>query len=390
MKKLFCMALILCVCMAGAPVADAATLQREEDTDVPSVMTQDSVREFTMEAGGQAVLLQPYEETVDLLEQMYDFVWRQKGRPVRFYDGQTQSRIAALAPEIDIDSLYMTEFMGTQIENGAADGKTVTMHMEIDTKYTPGRLVVVVMGMKADDGSYRWFPYRGEVPQTGVIEWQMGAQDAEALSQEKTVLQVLTVRTGAGGYVQGQTQEDEGEPRPSRQARDLTKIDDWSSESGEPIDDLFRIYYVERTQEMDEEMLRMEQFIGEGNAPIEWFPEDVRRQVQQMQPGGAEIGEMVIYDIEAVMDENYREAYGDIATESSFPTSYSAQKEMFALLGIQTQEGGFEWHYLRANGLDETQKAEIVYKQRILPVLQQEPAMLVVFSEPLIEDDAEE
>lgn len=141
---------------------------------------------------------------------------------------------------------------------------------------------------------------------------------------------------------------------------------------------------------MQQEMQRMEQFISEGNAPIEWFPEEIQAQAREMKLDGRSLDRTVIYDVAAVMDENYKETYSDVATDNRFATSYSAEKEMFALVGFWTENEEFEWHYLRANGINESTGVEIVYKQLILPTMEEKPAMLIVFSEPLIEDEAKE
>lgn len=387
MEKLLCAALMVCLLLCAAMGTGNAEVSADY-TDVPSVMTQDSVRSFTAEPGGRVELLQPYAESSALLEELYDFVWKQQNRPVRFYDEETQRRIQALVPEISIDSLYMTEFMGLALSAGDAQAEGMTMCVTLEPDYTPGQLIVAVLGIQNADDSWAWYPYRGEVPETGVIRWKMPAEDFAALAQDRSVLHILTIRPGGMGLDASSARHPEETARPSKQAGDLTKVDGWESTSGEAIEDTFRIFFVDLTEPMQAEMLRLEAFIAEGHAPIEWFPEEIQNQAREMkQNGTAET--MVIYDIAAVMDENYRDTYGDVATENSFPTSYRADREMFALLGFWTEAEQFEWYYLRANGLEDGDDAEIVYQQLVLPTMEEKPAMLIVFSEPLIEDETE-
>lgn len=390
MKRLLCTVLTLCFCLMNITGAVAETLYDDEYTDVPSVMTQDSVIEFVADNGCLVEVLQPYDESVALLEELYDFVWNQKNRPVRFYDEQTQDKIQALVPEVGIDSLYMTEYMGLQLTSGDENAESIAMRVELEPDYAPGQLVVAVMGIKGEDGVYSWYPYRGEVPETGVICWNMPEEEFVELTQDKTVLHILTVRYGSGSGEGRYIEWPEAISTPSKSVKDVKRIFKWKSISGVDIDDDFRIFFVDLTQQMQDEMLRMEEFIGEGHAPIEWFPEEIRNEALEMKQGNAALEDMVIYDIAAVMDEEYRDTYGDVATENQFPTSYSADKEMFAILGFWTEDEEFEWYYLRVNGIEDTADVEIAYKQLVLPVMEEEPAMLIVFSEPLIEDDAKE
>lgn len=391
MKKLLCAVLMISLFMLGIIGAGIAEPYAEDYTDVPSVMTQDSVRLFTAEPDGAVEVLQPYAESVALLEELYDFVWNQQNRPVRFYDEATQQAIQALVPEVDIDSLYMTEFMGLQLSMGDERSESMAMRVELEPDYVPGQLIVAVLGIQNADDSYVWYPYRGNVPETGVICWDMPMDEFAALTQERSVLHILTIRPGSGNQGTASDEKPAATARPSKQAGDLTNVAGWESTSGATIEDSFRIFFVDLTEEMNQELLQMSAFIADGHAPIEWFPAEIQAQAQEMKQDGAAVNEMVIYDVAAVMDENYQDTYGDVATENSFPTSYSADKEMLALLGFwQEDENAFEWFYLRANGMENSANAEIVYKQLVLPTMEEKPAMLIVFSEPLIEDETKE
>lgn len=391
MKKLLCAMLVISLLMCSTIGNGIAESYAEDYTDVPSVMTQDSVRCFTADPNGMVEVLQPYSESVALLEELYDFVWNQQNRPVRFYDEDTQNAIQALVPEVDIDSLYMTEFMGLQLSIGDVHNESMVMRVELEPDYVPGQLIVVVMGIQNADDSWSWYPYRGNVPENGVICWDSPIDEYVTLTQDRSVLHILTIRPGNGNQAKESDVNSTETARPSKQASDLTNVTDWESTSGAAIEDSFRIFFVELTEPMQEEMSRLETFIEEGYAPIEWFPDEIQNQAQEMKQDCATVSDMVIYDVVAVRDENYKDTYGDVATENSLPTSYRADKEMFALLGFwQSDENAFEWYYLRANGMNDTTNAEIVYKQLILPTMEEKPAMLIVFSEPLIEDEMKE
>jgi len=96
---------------------------------------------------------------------------------------------------------------------------------------------------------------------------------------------------------------------------------------------------------------------------------------------------LMIYDIVAVMAEDYEDTYGDVACEQTFPSAYDPQKSMVSFLGFPIRDAKeapyMEWYCLRSEpNVDFT---EIVYKQLVIPQMEEEPAMLVVLSEPLEE-----
>lgn len=388
-KKLFCALLALGLLFAAS--AALAEMYADEYADVPSVMTQDSFQAFVAEPSGEVEILQPDPDAVALLEQIYAFVWRQKNRPVRFYDEATQQKIAALADGMDIDALYMTEFVGLQLSMAEDAPETVTMRMTLDPEYYPGQLIIVVMCRQEADGSWTYFPYRGHVPENGVITYDMPAADFLALMQARTVLHVLTVRPGPGGTeTRSEIISYETVVHPSKTAADIVKVIEWRSVTGEALEDLFRIFFVDLTDEMKTEMTYLADFLSEGNSAIAYFPANVRQQAETMHQA-VSVENMVIYDVAAVMAENYQETYGDVATENRFPTAYQQGKAAFALLGLWRADAeipGFEWYFLRAEALETDGDLEIVYQQLVIPDMEEQPAFLVIFSEVLSEEEA--
>lgn len=389
-KKLFGALLALLLLTASAALAE---MYADEYADVPSVMTQDSFHAFVAEPAGQVDILQPDPEATALLEKIYDFVWHQKNRPVRFYDEATQQKIAALADGTDIDSLYMTEFVGVQLSMTGDAPATVTMRMTLEPDYFPGQLIIVVMCRQEADGTWTYYPYRGHVPENGVITYDMPAEDFLALTPDRTVVHVLTVRPGPGGTeTRSEFISYETVAHPSKTAADIIQVVEWRSVIGEKLEDLFRIFFVDLTDEMKAEMASLADFLSAGNSAIAHFPENVRQQAEAAHPT-APLDDMVIYDVAAVMAENYHETYGDVATENRFPTAYQQGKETFALLGLwraDAETPGFEWFYLRADAMETDGDLEIVYQQLVLPEMEEQPAFLVIFSEVLTEEAEEE
>lgn len=393
MKKVF-ICLMAAVCLLfGSAYAQQISMLGSEYTDVPSVPTQDAVVTFRADQDCEVTVLLPDEKEIALLEDVYAFVWKEGNRPARYYDEETQKKIAEISG-VDIDVLHMTEFMA--LELAGHPQKPVRMNVLLDVDYQPGQLIVVVMGIDGDgDGVYRWFPYRGEVPETGRILYDVPEEEFKEMTGPQVIFHVLTVREGPrGGILSRETIEREQIATPSKDAGDLVKIRRWYSTNGETIDDDFSIFLVDRTEAMEREIDRIAAHIREGGAPITWFPEEMQRQTQLLHPVDLNVTDMVIYDIAAVMAENYKDTYGDVATENLFAAAYSPDSRMAAMLGFPiegaTEAPYFDWYCLRAEALETDAHVEIVFKQLVIPTMEEQPAMLVIFSEPIAQEESAE
>ena len=85
MLALLLIALALLPCAAAETVINGAeALYNEDYKDVPTVMTQDSVLELTVDHEKCMIeTLQPDEISVALLHDVYEFVWEEGNRPAR-------------------------------------------------------------------------------------------------------------------------------------------------------------------------------------------------------------------------------------------------------------------------------------------------------------------
>ena len=392
----------LCMLVLGA-TASATSMVDGIYTDVTSVMTQDAVLDLEVYTNDPVeecsiVLQQPDIKSMALLEKIYDFVWRQGNRPVRYYDVETQNKIQALIPGVDIDILHLTEFMGQEMYGEPRE--EVVVERLLDVEYYPGQLVIVVLGYEMENGEYKWFPYKAEVPRMGLIRYTIPKADYDELvGKPQIIYHVLTDRIGARGEVL-EEKEIIREPvgTPSKGYRDIIRIKRWRTSTGEVIDDPFRIFLVDRTKEMNREIERMGKFLAEDeeNRIIQWFPEEIANQAQLLL-GEVEKEKVIVYDIVAVMSENYKDTYGDVATENLFASAYDPDHKMVVMLGFELPEEElaglteeelekvthYEWYALRAEALEEF--VEIVFKQLVIPTMETEPAMMVVLSEPLDE-----
>ena len=388
MKRFF--ALVLLVLVMGTS-ALAESIVSQEYTDAPTVMTQDSVVElFTDEEECLMETLQPDELSVALLNNVYQFVYIEKNRPARYYDEETQKRIAELAG-CDIDILHMTEAMRLLLTGEPEeDVIEVTATMRLDVDYRVDQLVVVVLGIPQEDGEYIWYPYRGRVETLGEIKWDMPTEDWKELAGQPISFHVLTDRIGPRGErIWHEEQYKDHYDIFSKDSGDVNVTRRWYSESGEVIEDNFRLWLVDLTGEMQDEVLRIGEHVAEGKSVIEYFPEERMNEARLMLPVDVAPSELLTYDIVALRAEEYKDTYGDVNAEIVFATVYDYEKAMVVFAGFPVKDAQeqpyFEWFVFRAKALPDGEAVDIGFKQLNLPRMEEEPIMLVVISENLEE-----
>ncbi len=394
MKRMIAVLVLAAMLVASAL---AESLVNDGYTDVPTAMTQDSVAELLADQECLIETLQPDEESIALLDSVYKFVWEDRNRPARYYDVPTQEKISALIGGGDIDHLHMTEAMRLQM-TGAPE-KPVTATMRLNVEYRVGQLIVVVLGIPQGEGEYVWYPYRGRVETLGEIKWDIPVEDWKELCKQPISFHVLTDRIGPrGGKLWGYEEyHEETPPAFSKDSGDVNGMRYWYSEWGEKIEDNFRVWLVELTRPMQEEVLRIGEHVKEGKPILDYFPKERKAEALLMLPADVAPADLVAYDVIAMMDENYKDTYGDVNVEVVFGTTYDHEKAMVILAGFpieDAEEAPFvDWYVLRAEalkpavGMEESEAVEIGLKQLFLPWMEEKPLMLVVMSEVL---DAEE
>jgi len=113
-----------------------------------------------------------------------------------------------------------------------------------------------------------------------------------------------------------------------------------------------------------------------------------------MVPVNVDPATLIPYDVIAMRVENYMEPYGDVNVEMLFGTDYQPDKVMVVLAGFPIREAVeapfVEWFVLRAETVDlpeeEADPVVIGLKQLNLTRMEEEPLMLVVISEPVVQE----
>lgn len=360
-----CLALMLLTVSASAAVL----------TDAPGTPTQD--RAVALDARWEDEARTAYDLrelpadhlTVNQAVDVYDFVYEQGNRPVRWYPEDTQKAIEAII-SVDPDALYMTEFMRLHAAEIVPPADLeATMTLTID--YQPGQLTVVVLGDTSDPANLVWTPVESRVIANGQVEFNVPQALMAQLQGEDVLFSLLTVRQGARGTVEVETTE-VPENLPSKQAGDTTRVVKTVTRDGQALPDDFKIAIVPETELIRREITMLGQFVTEQEQPaLNWLPEEDQNRVRYLL--GVDGEALIVSDYVPLITEDFRPTDGDAVGTLSFATPYSEGQTIVTALGIPDEN---------ADNADEIQNGKTQMKWSVQPAIVREGGVVdVVFDQ---------
>ena len=344
-------------------------------TDAPGTPTQD--RAVALEARWEDEARTAYDLwelpadhlTVNQAVDVYDFVYEQGNRPVRWYPEDTQKAIEAII-SVDPDALYMTEFMRLHAAEIVPPADLeATMTLTID--YQPGQLTVVVLGDTSDPANLVWTPVESRVIANGQVEFNVPQALMAQLQGEDLLFSLLTVRQGARGPVEVETTE-VPENLPSKQAGDTTRVVKTVTRNGQALPDDFKIAIVPETELIRREITMLGQFVTEQEQPaLNWLPEEDQNRVRYLL--GVDGEALIVSDYVPLITEDFRPTDGDAVGTLSFATPYSESQTIVTALGIPDKN---------ADNADEIQNGKTQMKWSVQPAIVREGGVVdVVFDQ---------
>ena len=363
-------------------------------TDAPGTPTQD--RAVALDARWEDEARTAYDLrelpadhlTVNQAVDVYDFVYEQGNRPVRWYPEDTQKAIEAII-SVDPDALYMTEFMRLHAAEIVPPADLeATMTLTID--YQPGQLTVVVLGDTSDPANLVWTPVESRVIANGQVEFNVPQALMAQLQGEDLLFSLLTVRQGARGTVEVETTE-VPENLPSKQAGDTTRVIKTVTRDGQALPDDFKIAIVPETELIRREITMLGQFVTEQEQPaLNWLPEEDQNRVRYLL--GVDGKALIVSDYVPLITEDFRPTDGDAVGTLSFATPYSKGQTIVTALGIpdknadnageiQNGKTQMKWSVqpaiVREGGV-----VDVVFDQLALIDMGTETGLLLMLSEP--------
>ena len=344
-------------------------------TDAPGTPTQD--RAVALDARWEDEARTAYDLrelpadhlTVNQAVDVYDFVYEQGNRPVRWYPEDTQKAIEAII-SVDPDTLHMTEFMRLHAAEIVPPADLeATMTLTID--YQPGQLTVVVLGDTSDPANLAWTPVESRVIANGQVEFHVPQALMAQLQGEDLLFSLLTVRQGARGTVEVETTE-VPENLPSKQAGDTTRVIKTVTRDGQALPDDFKIAIVPETELIRREITMLGQFVTEQEQPaLNWLPEEDQNRVRYLL--GVDGKALIVSDYVPLITEDFRPTDGDAVGTLSFATPYSESQTIVTALGIPDKN---------ADNADEIQNGKTQMKWSVQPAIVREGGVVdVVFDQ---------
>ena len=366
-KRILSIGLVLML-LTGS--ASAAVL-----TDAPGTPTQDRAVALDSRWEDEARTAYDLRElpadhlTVNQAVDVYDFVYEQGNRPVRWYPEDTQKAIEAII-SVDPDALYMTEFIRLHAAEIVPPADLeATMTLTID--YQPGQLTVVVLGDTSDPANLVWTPVESRVIANGQVEFNVPQALMAQLQGEDLLFSLLTVRQGARGTVTVETTE-VPENLPSKQAGDTTRVVKTVTRNGQALPDDFKIVIVPETDMIRREITMLGQFVTEQEQPaLNWLPEEDQNRVRYLL--GVDGEALIVSDYVPLITEDFRPTDGDAVGTLSFATPYSESQTIVTALGIPDKN---------ADNADEIQNGKTQMKWSVQPAIVREGGVVdVVFDQ---------
>lgn len=387
MKRVLGMTLVLTMLAASASAAVF--------TDAPGTPTQDRAVSLT------AVWQDEHQTAYDLKDMpadqltmntatdVYDFVYEQGNRPVRWYPEETQKEIEAMV-SVNPDVLYMTEFMRLHAAEAEATNELdATMTLKID--YQPGQLTVVVLGDTSDPENIVWTPVESQVTKTGVVTFQIPAELMNQLQGEDLLFSLLTVRQGSRSTTTVVTTEVPS-VLPSKQAEDTTRIVETTGEDGAAKPHDFELEIVPETDLIQRELTLLGQYVTEQQKPaLSWLPEEDQNRVRYLL--GTDGNDLIVSDYVPLITKDFRPTDGDAVGSLSFATPYQEGQTIVTALGLPKEDGStddnsesqMDWIVqpatVRANGV-----VDVVFDQLALIDMDTETGLLLMLSVPTAEE----
>lgn len=344
-------------------------------TDAPGTPTQDRAVALDARWEDEAQTAYDLRElpadhlTVNQAVDVYDFVYEQGNRPVRWYPEDTQKAIEAII-SVDPDTLHMTEFMRLHAAEIVPPADLeATMTLTID--YQPGQLTVVVLGDTSDPANLVWTPVESRVIANGQVEFNVPQALMAQLQGEDLLFSLLTVRQGARGTVEVETTE-VPENLPSKQAGDTTRVIKTVTRDGQALPDDFKIAIVPETELIRREITMLGQFVTEQEQPaLNWLPEEDQNRVRYLL--GVDGEALIVSDYVPLITEGFRPTDGDAVGTLSFATPYSESQTIVTALGIPNKN---------ADNADEIQNGKTQMKWSVQPAIVREGGVVdVVFDQ---------
>lgn len=137
---------------------------------------------------------------------------------------------------------------------------------------------------------------------------------------------------------------------PSKTTADLTSVEALEATNGATIGSDFVLDVSGSNPTVDQELARIAEFVMHNNSPVvDYFPADVRAQIQAKLPAGVDIEKLSLNEFVALAVENFDSAYGNMIASFSFATQYRDGQPIVAVVGLYADgSADVEWVVLSA------------------------------------------
>ncbi len=169
---------------------------------------------------------------------------------------------------------------------------------------------------------------------------------------------------------------------PNQTTTDVTRVVSVETVAGEPEPDTFVVEVTEDAEPVRKEIEKLYSFVSDPEktepvAPIEYFEEDVRREVLKQlvdigMPEDYDMTQLAFNEFVTIREIGYEEVYGDVIARFEFVAKYQAERKLVGLIGFYSGEQNEDgndvvcWEVAPAEVLEDGTVAVTLSQQQML------------------------
>jgi len=182
---------------------------------------------------------------------------------------------------------------------------------------------------------------------------------------------------------------------PSKTTTNTAAVTTITSVSGAELAETFKVTVAEADDEdVVKEIQKIYTFVSDGNAPVEYFPVEVKEQIVAKLPETIVAADVEINEFVTIDQTDYEESYGDVKASFRFTTVYAPEQSLVAVVGIFTGEVAengepiVEWIVLDAVA-NEDGTVEVTFTaDAMLKIQNAATTSLAIINTPAVETEA--
>ncbi len=338
--------------------------------------------------------------------------------PIEYFEENVQQKVLkqlidiGMPEDYDMTQIELNELITLREIGYEEVYGDVVAKLEFVTEYQAEQKLVGLIGFYSgeqnQDGSYvvKWEVAATEVLEDGMVAVTLSQQQMLHFRESATTVLWMVEAVSSFG-VPSKTTTDVSRVEtvvPSKTTTDVSWVVSVETVTGEPIADKFVVEITEDAEPVKREIAKLYSFVNDPEktepvAPIEYFEEDVRREVLKQlveigMPEDYDMTQIELNELVTLREIGYKKSYGNVVAKFKFVTEYQAGQKLVSLIGFysgeQDEDGSYvvSWKIAPTEVLEDGMVAVKLSQRQMLRFRESAAIALAVLSEPMPETKA--